>query len=141
MRIKINNWNEFEKINACYFTRDINIKNEFEVYALFEEKDFFSSKKYLLVYINFYSFQKLLFIKEGKYYDILDASFSQKFITVPKYVSSFQSDDGICHVKMSGLIAKKWMIDDNEFIARAVSLDSEAQKKFESIEFAIKHNF
>ena len=28
MKIKINNWNEFETRNATYFTRDINMKNE-----------------------------------------------------------------------------------------------------------------
>ena len=28
MKIKINNWNEFETRNATYFMRDINMKNE-----------------------------------------------------------------------------------------------------------------
>ena len=34
MRIKVIDWEYFEKSNAIYFTRDINIVNEFTVYAI-----------------------------------------------------------------------------------------------------------
>ena len=35
MTININIWNEFETRNATYFTRDINMKNELNVYACY----------------------------------------------------------------------------------------------------------
>ena len=132
MRIKINNWNFFEKVNACYFTRNINIYDELEVYAIYEETK--RNKTYLLVYVDFYTFKKLIFIEDGDYYDVLDDSFTQEFISVSKYVSTFKNEDGLYNIKMTNLIAKKWMIEEKDFFARVVVNDFVAQEKFESIE-------
>ena len=46
MKIKINNWNEFETRNATYFMRDINMKNELNVYACYIK----NKKKYFSLY-------------------------------------------------------------------------------------------
>ena len=136
MRIKINNWNIFEKINAYYFTRNININDELEVYAVYESKSKQDKKsvKYLLVYVDFYTFKKLLFIEEGNYFDVLDTSFSQEFISVSEYVSIFKDKEDFCEVKMGNLITKKWMVEENDFFAWVIVNDLMAQKKFENIE-------
>ena len=42
MKIKIHNWNDFETHNAIYCTREINIKNELNVFACYIE----NGKKY-----------------------------------------------------------------------------------------------
>lgn len=135
MRIKINDWDVFEKVNASYFTRNINIHDELEVYAIYEEtKPNKRNKLYLLVYVDFYTFKKLIFIEGGNYYDVLDDSFNQEFISVSKYVSIFKNEDGLCNIKMTNLIAKTWMIEENDFFARVIVNDLIAQEKFESIE-------
>ena len=65
---------------------------------------------------------------------MLDDSFTQEFISVSKYVSAFKNEDGLFNIKMTNLIAKKWMIEENDFFARVIVNDFIAQKKFESIE-------
>ena len=86
MKIKINNWNEFETRNATYFMRDINMKNELNVYACYIK----NKKKYFLVYIDFIKYKLLLWIKDGKYFEITDQNFSNENVKESKYISKYQ---------------------------------------------------
>ena len=88
MKIKINNWNEFETRNATYFIRDINMKNELNVYACYIK----NKKKYFLVYIDFIKYKLLLWIKDGEYFEITDQNFSNEYVKVSKYISKYQND-------------------------------------------------
>ena len=64
MKIKIINWKDFSNTNAIYFTNDVNLVDEFEVYASYKNK----RKRYFLIFINFGRYETLIWIEEGKYY-------------------------------------------------------------------------
>ncbi len=124
MTIKILNWNDFESRNAIYFTRDINIKNDLNVFACYIEND----KKYFLVYMDFINYKNLLWIEDGDYLEITDEKFSNEYVEVSKYVSKYQDVDGLLELHMKNVVAKKWMLNNNEFFAM-VSLDRNLAEK------------
>lgn len=124
MKIKINNWNEFETRNATYFTRDINMKNESNVYACYIK----NKKKYFLVYIDFIKYKLLLWIKDGEYFEITDQNFSNEYVKVSKYISKYQDEEGLLKLNMKNVVAKQWMLNNNEFFAM-VLLDGHSAKK------------
>lgn len=126
MKIKINNWNEFETRNATYFTRDINIKNELNVYASYIEK----KKKYFLVYMDFVKYKILLWIKDGEYLEIIDQNFSNEYVKVSKYISKYQDVDGLLKLNMKNVVAKQWMLNNNEFFAMVLLDGHSAEKLF-----------
>lgn len=126
MKIKIYNWNDFETHNAIYFTRDINIKNEFNVFACYIEK----GKKYFLVYIDFIKCKSLLWIKDGEYLEITDQNFSNEYVKVSKYISKYQDIDGLLKLKMKNVVAKQWMLNNNEFFAMVLLDGHSAEKLF-----------
>ena len=102
MKIKINNWNEFETRNATYFMRDIKMKNELNVYACYIK----NKKKYFLVYIDFIKYKLLLWIKDGKYFEITDQNFSNEYVKVSKYISKYQDEEGLLKLNMKNVVAK-----------------------------------
>ena len=124
MKIKIHNWNDFETHNAIYFTRDINIKNELNVSACYIENE----KNYFLVYMDFIEYKILLWIEDGEYLEIIDQNFSNEYVKVPKYISKYQDVDGLLELNMKNVVAKPWMLNNNEFFAM-VLLDGHSAKK------------
>lgn len=126
MKIKIHNWNDFETHNAIYFTRDINIKNELNVSAYYTENE----KKYFLVYMDFIEYKILLWIEDGEYLEITDQNFSNEYVKVSKYISKYQDVDGLLELNMKNVVAKQWMLNNNEFFAMVLSERNLAEKLF-----------
>lgn len=130
MKIKIHNWNDFETHNAIYFTRDINIKNELNVSACYIE----NGKNYFLVYIDFIEYKTLLWIEDGEYLEIIDQNFSNEYVKVPKYISKYQDVDGLLELNMKNVVAKPWMLNNNEFFAMVLLDRNSAEKLFKEKE-------
>ena len=126
MKIKIHNWNDFETHNAIYFTRDINIKNELNVSACYIENE----KNYFLVYMDFIEYKILLWIEDGEYLEIIDQNFSNEYVKVPKYISKYQDVDGLLELNMKNVVAKPWMLNNNEFFAMVLLDGHSAEKLF-----------
>ena len=131
MKIKIVDWDKFEKTNAIYFTRDTNQIDEFEVWAMFLDK----GKKVMLVYLNFVTYNCLSFIDEGDYYIILDNLFDETFHKAERHISTYL-DDGIkVKLLMKKAVGKKWMFDNKEFFAMAAVNRKKAEEIFLHNEF------
>ena len=126
MKIRIQNWNEFQKRNSIYFTRDMNIKKDLEVFASYVGK----RKKYFLVYIDFINYKILTWIENGNYLEIVDNDFSNEYVEATKYISNYQDIDGLLELQMKDVIAKKWMLENNEFFAMILLDRKLAQKIF-----------
>lgn len=126
MKIKIHNWNDFETHNAIYFTRDINIKNELNVSACYIENE----KNHFLVYMDFIEYKILLWIEDGEYLEIIDQNFSNEYVKVPKYISKYQDVDGLLELNMKNVVAKPWMLNNNEFFAMVLLDRNSAEKLF-----------
>lgn len=126
MKIKIHNWNDFETYNALYFTRDINIKNDLNVSACYTE----NGKKYFLVYMDFIEYNILLWIEDGDYLEIIDQNFSNEYVKVSKYISKYQDVDGLLELNMKNVVAKQWMLNNNEFFAMVLLDRNLAEKLF-----------
>lgn len=112
MKIKILDWSKFEKQNSIYFTRDINIIDEEELFAT-DCENYKKGKKYFLVYIDFAKYDIFSWIKEGDYFQIVDDSFDREYIILNSYVSQYHDIDGIVELHMRDIVAKKWMIESN----------------------------
>lgn len=76
MRIKIIDWKLFGKSNGIYFTRDTNIVNDYNVYAMEIDK----KHNKLLVYMDFISFKYLGFIEYNESISIIDNNISNNWV-------------------------------------------------------------
>ena len=63
MKIRIKNWNVFEKENSIYFTRDSNISNEIEALAQLWKK----REHYYLCLIDYFKYKVLAIVKRSNY--------------------------------------------------------------------------
>lgn len=116
MKIKITDWNYFEKCNAIYFTRDINIVNDFKVYAMQISK----KGKKLLVYMDFISSKYLGFIKLNDYVMISDNSIPNDWIYKEKLVLNILEDNLFSQhyhkYSLDNIFAPEWMTKSNFFV-------------------------
>lgn len=116
MKIKITDWNYFEKSNAIYFTRDINIVNDFKVYAMQISK----KEKKLLVYMDFISSKYLGFIKLNDYVMISDNSIPNDWIYKEKLVLNILEDNLFSQhyqkYSLDNIFAPEWMTKSNFFV-------------------------
>ena len=112
MKIKIVDWNKFEKNNAIYFTRDINIVNEFNVYAI----EIGKKEKNLLVYMDFISFKHLGFIKLDNCIELIDNRIDNDWIFKDKFVCEILVDNlYIQKYKFENMFASSWMFSSTFF--------------------------
>lgn len=126
MKIKIIDWNEFEKKNAIYFTRDINIENEFDVFVEFKYK----KKKYYIFYVDFISFQKIVLIQEDKYYEVVEKFFSEEYVFKKRLFVKYDTEEDCVNVQLDDVIAKKWIIEDPSFLGMIFCRDNMSLKIF-----------
>ena len=107
MRIKVIDWKYFEKSNAIYFTRDINIVNEFTVYAIEVSK----KNKKILVYMDFVSFKYLGFIELNKSIAIIENSIPDNWVYKENFILNIFTND-LYYQKYSyeNLFVPEWMI-------------------------------
>lgn len=126
MKIKIINWKDFSNKNAIYFTNDVNLVDEFEVYASYKNK----RKRYFLIFINFGRYETLIWIEEGKYYKIIDEQFDDEYVKVNHFYSKYENQEEFISLVMRKIIAKKWMYNLNSFFAMVIGNRSLAQKIF-----------
>lgn len=116
MKIKITDWNYFEKSNAIYFTRDINIVNDFKVYAMQISK----KEKKLLVYMDFISSKYLGFIKLNDCVMISDNSIPNDWIYKEKLVLNILEDNLFSQhyqkYSLDNIFAPEWMTKSNFFV-------------------------
>lgn len=87
-------------------------------------------KKYFLVYIDFIKYKLLLWIKDGKYFEITDQNFSNEYVKVSKYISKYQDEEGLLKLNMKNVVAKQWMLNNNEFFAMVLLDGHSAEKLF-----------
>ena len=113
MKIRIKNWNVFEKENSIYFTRDSNISNEIEVLAQLCKK----KEHYYLCLIDFYKYKVLSMVKRSYNVELIDSSIpSDRFYCEgKKYVYRDDEDGDVIKETLKDIIAPKWMIDDESF--------------------------
>lgn len=106
MKIKIIDWKLFEKSNAIYFTRDINIVNDFNVYAM----EIASKRKRLLVYMDFISFKYLGFIEFNDCVMITENSISDDWVYNKELNLNIYTND-LYYQKYSfeNIFAPEWM--------------------------------
>ena len=116
MKIRITDWNCFEKRNAIYFTRDINIVNDFNVYAMQISK----KGKKLLVYMDFISSKYLGFIKLNDCVMISDNNIPNDWIYKEKLILNIFIDDLFCQYyqkySLENIFAPEWMTKSNFFV-------------------------
>ena len=107
MRIKIIDWKLFEKSNGIYFTRDTNIVNDYNVYAMEIDK----KHNKLLVYMDFISFKYLGFIEYNESISIIDNNISNNWVYKKNLVLNIYTND-LYSQKYSyeNILAPKWMI-------------------------------
>lgn len=116
MKIKITDWNYFEKCNAIYFTRDISIVNDFKVYAMQISK----KEKKLLVYMDFISSKYLGFIKLNDCVMISDNSIPNDWIYKEKLVLNILVNNLFSQhyqkYSLDNIFAPEWMTKSNFFV-------------------------
>lgn len=110
MKIKIVDWNAFEKSNGLYFTRDINIVNNFNVYAM----ELGKKEKRLLVYMDFISFKYLGFINFNDCIEVVDNKVDKTWIFNENFIKKVFTDD-LYYQKYSfkNIFAPAWMFDSD----------------------------
>ena len=113
MKIKIIDWKLFEKSNAVYFTRDVNITNSFDVYAI----EIGKKHTQLLVYMDFISFKYLGFIKYNEAICIIDNNISNDWLYNKNLVLNIFTND-LYYQKYSyeNVFAAEWMIQSSFFV-------------------------
>lgn len=107
MKIKIIDWKLFEKSNGIYFTRDINIVNDYNVYAM----EIGKKHNKLLVYMDFISFKYLGFIEYNESISIIDNNISNNWVYKKNLVLNIYAND-LYFQKYSyeNILAPEWMI-------------------------------
>lgn len=107
MKIKIIDWKLFEKSNGIYFTRDINIVNDYNVYAM----EIGKKHNKLLVYMDFISFKYLGFIEYNESISIIDNNISNNWVYKKNLVLNIYTND-LYFQKYSyeNILAPEWMI-------------------------------
>ena len=113
MKIEIKDWNLFEKNNGIYFTRDVNISNIFDVYAI----EIGKKHTKLLVYMDFISFKYLGFIKYNESISIIDNNISNDWVYSKNLVLKIFTND-LYYQKYSyrNIFASAWMIQSSFFV-------------------------
>ena len=113
MKIKIIDWKLFEKSNGVYFTRDVNITNSFDVYAV----EIGKKHTQLLVYMDFISFKYLGFIKYNEAICIIDNNISNDWVYNKNLVlNSFTNDLYYQKYSYENVFAAEWMIQSSFFV-------------------------
>lgn len=107
MKIRIIDWKLFEKSNGIYFTRDINIVNDYNVYAM----EIGKKHNKLLVYMDFISFKYLGFIEYNESISIIDNNISNNWVYKKNLVLNIYAN-GLYFQKYSyeNILAPEWMI-------------------------------
>ena len=131
MKIKITNWDKFEKVNAIYFTRDLNISDIIEILAVYQD----GSQKVMLTNIDFYWYKTFGYITEGDYYIVIDESFNEEYVKLDSFVSTYEENNEFVRLKMKNLVAKKWMIENKSFFAMVWLNSDKAEELFFYNEF------
>lgn len=113
MKIKIIDWKLFEKSNGVYFTRDVNITNSFDVYAI----EIGKKHTKLLVYMDFISFKHLGFIEYNEAICIIDNNISNDWVYNKNFVLNIFTND-LYYQKYSyeNVFAAEWMIQSSFFV-------------------------
>ena len=113
MKIKIIDWKLFEKSNGVYFTRDVNITNSFDVYAI----EIGKKHTKLLVYMDFISFKYLGFIEYNEAICIIDNNISNDWVYNKNLVLNIFTND-LYYQKYSyeNVFASEWMIQSSFFV-------------------------
>ncbi len=107
MKIKIIDWKLFEKSNGIYFTRDINIVDDYNVYAM----EIGKKHNKLLVYMDFISFKYIGFIEYNESISIIDNNISNNWVYKKNLVLNIYTND-LYFQKYSyeNILAPEWMI-------------------------------
>lgn len=120
MKIRIKNWNIFERENKIYFTRDINISNVVNVYGIVCKK----RNIYFLSLVDFYTWKAIALIKNTSNIEIIDYDINNMnyFAMNKQYLYEDSKDNETVIEKYDWIISQKWMIEHGCFFA-AINCD------------------